>query len=335
MTRRSLEVHDDRPHEHGGEDGWKEHLGFTFSDPAIIGSVRMSWEPIERKAEADLVIRLEDGVLARATARENEVKVREDSIGAFKVACPEQMRVWTLEFNLKGMLLASLNDASMMGRSVPVTGTLEFVALADADGSAARRRIITAQRFASIISSGSFAQPMKVTGSLRIGDRRMKLDGNGIRTRSWGIREADPSDAQVLIAFDDEHAIWFEKRLLGDTEVDLAGSMGAIKVPSDLEVQRGEDGRATKLILGGTSAEVVGHIPAEGSNDERLILRCRSGALEGLGIGELALQDPAEEPATQGDHVVSPEDESVPDADRSTDVEEQTDAVSEPEPASD
>ena len=292
MSRRPLEIHDDRPHEHGGEEGWLEQLTFTFADPAIVGTVEATWNPIERRAEAELAIRLEDGVLVRASARENELRAREETVGGFVFACVEQMRVWRLTIDAQAILVSAKPDASMIGRSVPVSATLELAALADADGFGARRRIVTPQRFASIISSGAFAQPVSVGGDLRIGDRKLRIDAHGIRARRWGVREPDPSDARLYVAFDESNAVWFERGVLGDTDIELGGALGPVKVPSKLAVTRGEGDRPSRLVLGGLAADVVGDLPMDGRfNAQRLFVRCRSGDLEALGVAETAIVD--------------------------------------------
>lgn len=295
MNKRPLESHDDRPHEHGGEDGWIEQITIAFSDPAIVGAVRATWEPIERRAEADLLIRLEDGVMVRGSSRTKDVKAREEEVGGFFFSCSEHMSSWRLAVDLQGLMMAA-DGEGMMGRSVPVTGAFELKAVGAADGFGVRRRIVTAQRFASIISSGAFSQPISMEGELLVGDRRLHLQANGVRSRCWGVPEPDPQDARLFVAFDDKHAAWFDRRVLGDTEVSLAGSIGAIKVPSKLEVQRNGEGQPQKLVLGGLSAEVIGQVPADGPGDERLIVRCRSGSLEALGIAEIAVRD-IEDPA--------------------------------------
>jgi len=294
MSDRPLTEHDDRPHEHGGEHGWTESVSFTFSDPAIIGIVRATWDPAAQHADADLLIRLEDGSLVRTAQRRNGVTPREPQIGGITITPIEPMQRWTLRFEVTGLIVATDAAGRMRasGRSVPVTGELEVRALGAADGFATRRQTITEQRFASIVSSGSFAQPIAAVGELRIGERRLRLDALGVRARSWGVREVDPGDARVQVAFDPTHAVWFERAILGDAEVAVAGSTGSIKVADQLDVQRADDGTPTKLILGGLSGEVVAALIAEpGEPSDRLVLRCRNGALEALGVAEIAVRD--------------------------------------------
>lgn len=304
MSERPLTAHDDRPHEHGGEHGWTESISFSFADPAIIGVLRARWEPGEQQAHADLLLRLEDGTLVRAAERRSGVSPRETTIGGLSIEALEPMQRWTLTFEVTA-LSGTARDGAIVaaGRSVAVSGSLEVRALGAADGFATRRQTITEQRFASIVSSGSFAQPIAATGELRVGQRRLRLDALGVRSRTWGVREADPNDARLHVAFDPTHAVWFERGILGDAEVAVAGSAGSIKVPDQLDVHRGADGAPTKLVLGGLSAEVLAVLPADpGEAADRLVLRCRNGNLDALGVAELAIRDaaPAEpEPAAE------------------------------------
>lgn len=296
MSDRPLTEHDDRAHEHGGEHGWTETLSLTFSDPAIIGALRLHWDPAERVWHGDVLIRLEDGTVVRAHERRSDAGARDTSVGGIDLETLEPMKHWKLRLDLKAF--AAPTAAGILvrpgGKGADLKGQLEIRATGDADGFATRRQTITEQRFASIVSSGSFAQPIAATGELRVGERRLRLDAVGVRARTWGVREHDPSDARIHVAFDAEHALWFERGILGDAEVAVAGSIGSIKVADQLEVTRDDDGTPTKLVLGGLTCEVLAAMIAEpGEPSDRFVLRCRNGALEALGVAELAIRDVA------------------------------------------
>lgn len=339
MSQRPLTAHDDRPHEHGGEHGWTESVGFTFADPAIIGIVRATWDPAAQRAEADLLIRLEDGTLVRGSSRRSGVTPRETDLGGIVIDPTEPMQRWTLGLELTAIAFATREDGRMLpaGKSTPVHGSLSVRALAPADGFAARKQTITEQRFASIVSSGSFAQLIAAEGELKIGPRRLRLDALGVRTRTWGVREMDPNDARLVVAFDPGHALWFHRALLGDAEIAVAGSIGTITVPDQLDVHRNDDGTPRRLVLGGTSGDVLAALLAEpGETTDRLILRCRNGDREALGFAELAIRDlPAEpEPAVAAPATAEPEPELAAPAEPEPEPESEPEAAEpEPEPA--
>jgi hypothetical protein len=131
-----------------------------------------------------------------------------------------------------------------------------------------------------------------------------------VRSRTWGVREADPGDARLHVAFDPAHALWFERGILGDAEVVVGGSIGSIKVADQLDVQRDAAGKPVKVILGGLSGEVLAALLAgPGEPSDRLALRCRYGELEGLGFAEIAVRDVAHVPAAGGEPDLAAETE--------------------------
>jgi hypothetical protein len=216
MSQRALTEHDDRAHEHGGEHGWTETVSLVFADPAIVGAVRWAWDPGERTIHADLLLRLEDGTVVRVHDRKLGAGPRETATESMTFDTETPMKSWKLKVDAPGLAASTQVDRKVPpgGKRIQVSGELELRAVATADGFASRRQTITEQRFASIVSSGSFAQPVTGTGEFKVGDRRLKLDVCGVRGRSWGVREADPADAKLHAAFDSDHALWFEKAFL-------------------------------------------------------------------------------------------------------------------------
>lgn len=298
---RALDERDDRPHEHGGEEGWRESLTFVLSDPALIMVVRAGWDPQARRAMADVLMRLEDGVLVRAAFRADGVVTRETEIGDLRFSCEQRLREWSI--HCKTLALMATSDTVLVGavgrtQAPPAMGqarTLSFdlviTALGDADGSATRRRVITDQRFASIVSSGHFDQAVMATGAIEIGDRRLKAEMVGVRSRTWGVREPDPGDARLLVGFDPGHAVWHERLVLSDASIQHTGLRGEGSLPERLQVTDAE-GQPARLVLGGLSAQVLAALAAEPDEPrQRLVVLASLGDHEALGYAELAVAD--------------------------------------------
>lgn len=302
---RELDPRDDRSHEHGGEDGWRESLTFVLADPSIAIVVRGSWDPQSRRASGDVLMRLEDGVLVRAAFREEGVKTRETSIGDLRFECVERLATWSVAAGT--LALTGVADTAVVGggtagtTSVPSMGQarrLEFElaieAVGVADGEATRRQVITDQRFASIVSSGHFNQPIRGTGRISLGQRQLRVEMLGVRSRTWGVREPDPSDARLLVAFDETHAVWHERLVLSDATIARTGSLGEGTLPDTLAVKRHDEGAVSKVLLGGLAAEPLVALPADRDDPyERILARVHHGDREALGYLELAANDGA------------------------------------------
>ncbi|MFP5223993.1 MAG: hypothetical protein ACLGH3_00300 [Actinomycetota bacterium] len=298
---RSIDERDDRPHEHGGEDGWRESLTYVAADPAVMVVVRATWDPQARTAAGDLLIRLEDGVILRAAFREDRVQTRETSIGALTFGPTERLNSWQLSAEtvalvttpgtvLVGASATGTEASPAMGQAKRCSVELSFEATGEAEGMATRRRVITDQRFASIVSSGHFDQPVRAAGEIRIGDRRLKADMHGLRTRTWGVREPDPNDARLLVGFEEGHAVWHERLVLSDATIQTTGCSKEGNFPDRLQVSG--EGTPERLLLGGLAAEVLAVLPPEADEPTtRLVVRATLGDKEALGYAELAVSD--------------------------------------------
>jgi hypothetical protein len=298
---RAIDERDDRPHEHGGEDGWRESVTYVASDPSVLIVVRASWDPQARTATGDLLIRLEDGIILRAAFKEDGIQTRETSIGPLRFDCAERLQGWSVacetvalvttpETVLVGSSSTGTEASPAMGQAKRCTVELEFSAAGEADGVATRRRVITEQRFASIVSSGQFDQPVRAVGEIRVGERRLKADMQGLRTRTWGVLEPDPKDARLLVAFEDGHAVWHESLVLSDATIRTTRSSAEGSFPDQLRVS-GSD-KPERLILGGLAADVLAVLPPEADEPRmRLAVRAILGDKEALGYAELAVSD--------------------------------------------
>jgi len=176
---------DEQPHEHGGERGWEESLIFEALDSQNNFGVfaRMTHRPGERTADAEVKLTLPGGEIARSLSRAQDAKRAELTVGRLTIAIEEPLARWRITCRDVALVLP---EGEQRGVAAQIDLALEFIADATPEGSAARRTEVNEQKFLSVTSHGTFTQPVRASGRLKIGTNEIAFNGAGSRTRSWG-----------------------------------------------------------------------------------------------------------------------------------------------------
>lgn len=183
-ARETVGPRDDGPHEHGGEAGWEETVGFRFFDPAsgCAGTARVTVRPSDALAEAALHLFVPGGQIAAVLARQKGPRRGATSAGGLSLELEEPLRRWRVRCADTALLM----DTYGRGTAVPIALDLAFETWTEPEGFVARSTAVDALRFVNVVSSGWFEQAGSATGSLRLGTRDVPIAGAAFRERVWG-----------------------------------------------------------------------------------------------------------------------------------------------------
>lgn len=292
---------DERPHAPGGHPQWSESASFWLHDEAdgLAGSMRVGVRPNEGMVDAGLHFWLPDGgFIAARHVRPESANTERLEAGDARFELVEPLRRWRIfhdgpAHSLKSAREAGDRDAWHRSRVERLIVDLEFVAAHDAIGFAETGDGVPSPR-------EGFEQPGRWTGSVWISGDEYRVNGFGIREKSWGLRDwqAPRMWRRFSIACADGTAA-SAVRIARDAGADLqrgwllrGGTLSAlsrVSVATTLE----PDGllpAESRLVLGGPGLddlEVTGRIaavaPMRSSRNRRETLIC-----EGLARFEFA-----------------------------------------------
>ena len=193
-----IEPRDDHPHEVGDEPAWSESTYFNFHDPksGLAGFTRIGQRPNEGTADATLFLFLPDGGAVAVLEREARNEMADaGSVGGVTHERRVALERWRLRCAAKGLGVSSAADMQVGGTAragavVGVEADVGFVACMPPFGTSGRtQRTEEASAAAAAIAAGHFEQSCRVRGTVRIGNRAYRIDGLGLRDRSWGPRD--------------------------------------------------------------------------------------------------------------------------------------------------
>jgi len=193
---------DDLMHPNTGEENYNESAYYNFYDASerVGGFCRLGNRPNEGQAEMTLCLYLPDGsaafMFARPTIDGND---RFDAAGMSFVV-EEPMRLHRIRYagtacHLRRPLdLLDPKAAFTSNPHVPVSLDLRYAAAAKVHGGEPREQVdgrwvsVQRERSGQEFARGHLEQHGHATGRLVVGEREWRIDGYGLRDRSWGPR---------------------------------------------------------------------------------------------------------------------------------------------------
>lgn len=194
-----IEPRDEHPHEAGAEPAWSESTYFNFADEAsgLAGFSRVGFRPNEGTADGTLFLFLPDGGAVAVLERERRGEVPDDArVGGVVHERVAELAQWRVGYAGKGLAVARADAVDISGAPsragvvLDVGADLTFVACMPPFGTSGRRqRSADAAASAAAVAAGHFEQAGRVRGSVRAGDLTVRVNGLGVRDRSWGPRD--------------------------------------------------------------------------------------------------------------------------------------------------
>lgn len=196
-----IEPRDDHPHPIGPEPAWSESYYFNFHDPAsgLAGFTRIGYRPNEGTADGNLFLFLPGGGAVAVLNRESRSDSPEDvRVGGLSYVRDFDLTRWRVRSAGTGLAverasdldITSTRDRAAGGRVTDVQADLSYAAAMPPFGTSGRRaRTEDARAAAGAVAAGHFEQLCAVRGTVRVGGREVRVDGLGVRDRSWGPRD--------------------------------------------------------------------------------------------------------------------------------------------------
>jgi hypothetical protein len=253
MSRRALVClpDDDRMHPNTGEPTFNESAYFNFYDPAerLGGFLRLGNRPNEGYAEMTLCLYLPDDRVAFMFKRPQIATNDAHAAGGMRFVTVEPMRAHRLTYAGSCLLLSRPLDlldpkaAFAAGPYGRAEVSLDYEALCPVVGGEPREErdgvwvSVRAEKPGQEFARGHLEQHGRATGTVRVDERTWRIEGFGLRDRSWGPRTWQAPD----------HYRWLTMSFGAD-----AGIAAAVTVQRDgRRVQGGyvfEPGTATRLV---------------------------------------------------------------------------------------
>ncbi|MEX2557214.1 MAG: hypothetical protein WEB06_16495 [Actinomycetota bacterium] len=228
-----IEPQDDHPHPTGPEPAWSESYYFNFSDPTtgLAGFTRIGFRPNEGQADGNLFLFLPEGGAVAVMNREPTTANPEVvAVGGLKYERGFDLTRWVVECSGSAIAVEQASDLDIAetrgrsagGRIVRVQIALSYVAFMPPFGTSGRtRRTEDADAAAKAVATGHFEQACRVKGVVKVGNRRLEVQGIGVRDKSWGPRDwsAVWGWRWFSIPFDRERALGVHSLILPGREV--------------------------------------------------------------------------------------------------------------------
>lgn len=214
---------DELPHAVGPGEQWSESYYFNLFDPAsrVGGFTRIGIRPNEGEMDAVLVLFLPDGSVAivRQTKPQQE-NTAELEVGGVAYEMLEPFARWHVKYAGEAMVLPEpgklLSQGPVGARQVDLAIDLDFTCvtsrMSDRVSEAATALAKQAAGPGADPTSfelGHFEQAGRWTGSITVDGEATKVEGHGIRDKSWGVRnwQAPTYWRWFSMAFGDDLAI--------------------------------------------------------------------------------------------------------------------------------
>ncbi len=195
-------------HDPTAEHDWNESFYFNFSDPKrqVGGWTRIGILP-NQDSDMGAIMLYAGGSRILAALQTGRAVCEGDGLrfGDLSYQRLEPLKKWRLEFSGDMMdvdnarKLPELKPESLVTQRVEVDLEVEGMApcfdFKDSDPRALAEMLVAARtrlsdlRKVSKVSSEHYEQAMRVSGSIRIGNREITIAGSGHRDHSWGVRD--------------------------------------------------------------------------------------------------------------------------------------------------
>lgn len=191
-----LEPNDEYTHEPGSEKNYNESMYFNVFDAnqKAGGWFRIGNRPNERYAEVSVCIYLPEGDVAFTFGRPEITSNTEMNAGGLRVEVLDPFKRLKVTYKGKALLLPRPHEmadpkvAYMNNATVPCEVNIEYQGLSPMYGGEPILPEGTKIDPEKSFAKAHYEQHCAGVGTLKVGDRELKISGFGLRDKSWGPR---------------------------------------------------------------------------------------------------------------------------------------------------